>query len=131
MEYLRGLVAAVKPRRPGAGAAEEQHERPTKRCRCQASSTSAVSKSQWGQGLVSRYGGEPGSQGRKLRLQYTRQFLDFAVVRAGAQGGHDPINWGSCPGRRLHCLAIASRPIRPTTGAGPMKQLWMLLLMRP
>jgi|GEM_PF-6890011 len=86
MEYLRGLVAAVKPRRPGAGAAEEQHERPTKRCRCQASSTSAVGKSQWGQGLVSRYGGEPGSQGRKLRLQYTRQFLDFAVVRAGAPG---------------------------------------------
>ena len=42
MEYLRGLVAAVKPRRPGASAAEEQQERPTKRCRCQASSRSAV-----------------------------------------------------------------------------------------
>ena len=42
MEYLRGLVAAVKPRRPGASATEEQQERTTKRCRCQASSRSAV-----------------------------------------------------------------------------------------
>jgi len=40
--------------------------------------------------LVSRHGGEPGSQGRKLRLQYTRQFLDFAVVRAGAPGQWQP-----------------------------------------
>jgi hypothetical protein len=42
MEYLRGLVAAVKPRRPGASAAKEQQEPTTKRCRCQASSRSAV-----------------------------------------------------------------------------------------
>jgi len=42
MEYLRGLVADVKPRRPGASAAEEQQERTTKRCRCHASSRSAV-----------------------------------------------------------------------------------------
>jgi hypothetical protein len=42
MEYLRSLVAAVKPHRLGAGAAEEQQERRTKRCRWQASSRSAV-----------------------------------------------------------------------------------------
>ena len=30
MEYLRGLVAAVKPLSPGANAAEEQLERTTK-----------------------------------------------------------------------------------------------------
>jgi hypothetical protein len=42
MEYFRGLVAAVKPRRPGAGAAEAPQERTTRRCRCQASSRSAV-----------------------------------------------------------------------------------------
>ena len=42
MEYLRSLVAAVKPHRLGAGAAEEQQERRTKRCKWQASSRSAV-----------------------------------------------------------------------------------------
>ena len=35
-------MAAVKPHRLGAGAAEEQQERRTKRCRWQASSRSAV-----------------------------------------------------------------------------------------
>jgi hypothetical protein len=42
-----------------------------------------------------------------------------------------PINWESCPGRRRHCWAIASKPIPPTTAVGPMRQRWMGRLMRP
>lgn len=35
-------------------------------------------------GLRDRYGGEPGSRGRKLRIQYAAQLLRFSVVTLGA-----------------------------------------------
>jgi integrase len=39
-------------------------------------------------GLRDRYGGEPGSQGRRLRMQYSTQLLRFAVQHCGA-----PARW--------------------------------------
>lgn len=35
-------------------------------------------------GLVARFGGEPGTTGRRLRIQYVSQMLSFAVAKAGA-----------------------------------------------
>ena len=40
------------------------------------------------QHLLDEYGGEPGSTGRRLRMQYTAQFLRFAVEEMGA-----PARW--------------------------------------